>query len=56
MLDEITSDIHTGTGSMAVYELSFLVLGLFNLLVGLGVLKDLYFIVDLEVESNFLIS
>lgn len=55
MFDEIAGDIHAGTGAMAVDELFLLVFGLFYFLVGFGVLKDLYFVVNLEVESDFLV-
>ena len=55
MFDEIAGDVHAGTGSVAVDELILLVFGLFYLLVGFGVLEDLYFVVDLEVESDFLV-
>ena len=56
MLDEISGNVHTSTGAMAVDELVFLVFGLFYLLICFGVFEDLYFVVDFEVKSDFLIS
>ena len=55
MFDEIAGDVHAGTGAVAVDELVLLVFGLFYFLVGFGVLEDLYFVVDLEMESDFLV-
>ena len=55
MFDEITGDVHAGTGAVAVDELVLLIFGLFYFLVGFGVLEDLYFVVDLKVESDFLV-
>ncbi len=45
MLDKFSSDVHGCSWTVVKYELSLLILGLFYMLICLGVLKDLYFTV-----------